>query len=96
MSLYLVGNDGSLICSDCRYGCSACGNKIDDLVILADDQAFCGSCFRCQNCDGKIKDLRYARAPQGMFCMGCYEGALARPGRFAAAFWRVQVASRRD
>lgn len=76
-NLLLLG-DGSLICNNCTYSCSACGNKIEDLAILTGDQAFCASCFRCRNCKRKIENLRYARTSQGIFCMSCHESLMAR------------------
>ena len=76
-NLLLLG-DGSLICNNCTYSCSACGNKIEDLAILTGDQAFCSTCFRCRNCKRKIENLRYARTSQGIFCMQCHESLMAR------------------
>ncbi|KAB8337296.1 hypothetical protein FH972_021597 [Carpinus fangiana] len=76
-NLLLLG-DGSLICNNCTYSCSACGNKIEDLAILTGDQAFCASCFKCRNCKRKIENLRYARTSQGIFCMTCHESLMAR------------------
>ena len=76
-NLLLLG-DGSLICNNCTYSCSACGNKIEDLAILTGDQAFCASCFKCRNCKKKIENLRYARTSQGIFCMECHESLMAR------------------
>ncbi|KAJ9619227.1 Rho-type gtpase-activating protein [Taxawa tesnikishii (nom. ined.)] len=76
-NLLLLG-DGSLICNNCTYSCSACGNKIEDLAILTGDQAFCAACFRCRNCKRKIENLRYARTSQGIFCMNCHESLMAR------------------
>ena len=76
-NLLLLG-DGSLICNNCTYSCSACGNKIEDLAILTGDQAFCASCFKCRNCKRKIENLRYARTSQGIFCMACHESLMAR------------------
>ncbi|KAL7915929.1 GTPase [Trichoderma velutinum] len=76
-NLLLLG-DGSLICNNCTYSCTACGNKIEDLAILTGDQAFCSTCFRCRNCKRKIENLRYARTSQGIFCMDCYETLMAR------------------
>lgn len=76
-NLLLLG-DGSLICNNCTYSCSACGNKIEDLAILTGDQAFCAACFRCRNCKRKIENLRYARTSQGIFCMSCHESLMAR------------------
>ena len=76
-NLLLLG-DGSLICSNCTYSCSACGNKIEDLAILTGDQAYCAGCFRCRSCKKKIENLRYARTTQGMFCMGCHDALMAR------------------
>lgn len=70
--------DGSLICSNCTYSCTACGNKIEDLAFLTGDQAFCASCFRCRNCKRKIENLRYARTSQGIFCMDCHESLMQR------------------
>ncbi|PWY77447.1 Rho GTPase activator Rga [Aspergillus heteromorphus CBS 117.55] len=70
--LLLLG-DGSLICSNCTYSCSSCGNKIEDLAILTGEQAFCAQCFRCRKCKKKIENLRYARTSQGIFCMDCHE-----------------------
>ncbi|OJD29158.1 uncharacterized protein BKCO1_900003 [Diplodia corticola] len=76
-NLLLLG-DGSLICNNCTYSCSACNSKIEDLAILTGDQAFCASCFRCRNCKRKIENLRYARTSQGIFCMSCHESLMAR------------------
>ncbi|KAL8637649.1 MAG: hypothetical protein Q9228_005101 [Teloschistes exilis] len=76
-NLLLLG-DGSLICNNCTYSCSACGNKIEDLAILTGDQAFCASCFRCRNCKKKIENLKYARTSQGIFCMACHESLMQR------------------
>src|SRR6195952_3012467 len=76
-NLLLLG-DGSLICNNCTYSCSACNNKIEDLAILTGDQAFCANCFRCRNCKRKIDNLRYARTSQGIFCMSCHESLMAR------------------
>ncbi|KAI0388839.1 RhoGAP-domain-containing protein [Xylariaceae sp. FL0594] len=76
-NLLLLG-DGSLICNNCTYSCSACGDKIEDLAILTGDQAFCATCFRCRNCKRKIENLRYARTSQGIFCMNCHESLMAR------------------
>jgi hypothetical protein len=76
-NLLLLG-DGSLICNNCTYNCSACGNKIEDLAILTGDQAFCAQCFKCRNCKRKIENLRYARTSQGIFCMSCHESLMAR------------------
>ncbi|KAL8835493.1 MAG: hypothetical protein Q9170_003295 [Blastenia crenularia] len=76
-NLLLLG-DGSLICNNCTYSCSACGNKIEDLAILTGDQAFCASCFRCRNCKKKIENLKYARTSQGIFCMECHDSLMQR------------------
>lgn len=76
-NLLLLG-DGSLICNNCTYSCSACGNKIEDLAILTGDQAYCAACFRCRNCKKRIENLRYARTSQGMFCMDCHDALMAR------------------
>lgn len=76
-NLLLLG-DGSLICNNCTYSCSACGNKIEDLAILTGDQAFCASCFRCRNCKKKIENLKYARTSQGIFCMECHNSLMKR------------------
>ncbi|KAL2824896.1 hypothetical protein BDW59DRAFT_80385 [Aspergillus cavernicola] len=75
--LLLLG-DGSLICANCTYSCSSCGNKIEDLAILTGEQAFCAQCFRCRNCKRKIENLRYARTSQGIFCMDCHESLMQR------------------
>ncbi|KAH8160791.1 hypothetical protein CIB48_g7456 [Xylaria polymorpha] len=76
-NLLLLG-DGSLICNNCTYSCSACGDKIEDLAILTGEQAFCAACFRCRNCKRKIENLRYAKTSQGIFCMTCHESLMAR------------------
>ena len=76
-NLLLLG-DGSLICNNCTYSCSACGSKIEDLAILTGDQAFCATCFRCRNCKKKIENLKYARTSQGIFCMECHESLMQR------------------
>jgi hypothetical protein len=70
--------DGSLICNNCTYACSSCGDKIQDLAVLTGDQAFCQDCFRCRNCKRRIENLRYAKTSQGMFCMDCHESLMAR------------------
>ena len=76
-NLLLLG-DGSMICNNCTYSCSACGNKIEDLAILTGDQAFCAACFKCRNCKKKIENLTYARTSKGIFCMPCHEMFMAR------------------
>lgn len=76
-NLLLLG-DGSLICNNCTYSCSACGNKIEDLAILTGDQAFCATCFRCRGCKKKIENLKYAKTSQGIFCMECHESLMQR------------------
>ncbi|PYH81465.1 RhoGAP-domain-containing protein [Aspergillus uvarum CBS 121591] len=87
--LLLLG-DGSLICSNCTYSCSSCGNKIEDLAILTGEQAFCAQCFRCRNCKRKIENLRYARTSQGIFCMDCHESLMQRRRKRKAAPSRKQ------
>ncbi|KAI1432802.1 rho GTPase activator Rga [Xylaria sp. CBS 124048] len=76
-NLLLLG-DNSLICNNCTYSCSACGDKIEDLAILTGEQAYCAACFRCRNCKRKIENLRYAKTSQGIFCMSCHESLMAR------------------
>ncbi|KAK8172699.1 LOW QUALITY PROTEIN: hypothetical protein BKA80DRAFT_288211 [Phyllosticta citrichinensis] len=92
-NLLLLG-DGSLICNNCTYCCSACGNKIEDLAILTGDQAFCASCFRCRNCKRKIENLRYARTSQGIFCMSCHESLMARRRKKSKANRQQQAESK--
>ncbi|VUC25694.1 unnamed protein product [Clonostachys rosea] len=82
-SKLLLLRDGSLICNNCTYDCSACGEKIEDLAILTGDKAFCATCFLCRNCKQQIKNLRYARTSQGFFCMECHEALMARRRRKA-------------
>lgn len=82
--LLLLG-DGSLICNNCTYSCSACGNKIEDLAFLTGDQAFCSNCFKCRNCKRKIENLRYARTSQGIFCMDCHDALMQRRRKKRAA-----------
>lgn len=74
----LLFGDGTLICNNCTYDCTACGNKIEELAIMIGEQAFCATCFRCRNCKRKIENLRYARSGQSILCMGCHETANAR------------------
>lgn len=76
-NLLLLG-DGSLICNNCTYSCSACGVKIEDLAILTADQAFCPECFKCRKCKRKIENLKYARTSQGRFCMVCHALLMVR------------------
>ncbi|EDN02913.1 conserved hypothetical protein [Histoplasma mississippiense (nom. inval.)] len=89
-NLLLLG-DGSLICNNCTYSCSSCGNKIEDLAILTGDQAFCANCFKCRNCKRKIENLRYARTSQGIFCMDCHESLMARRRKRSARAQRQKV-----
>lgn len=76
-NLLLLG-DGSLVCQNCTYDCSGCGNKIEDLAILTGDKAFCSDCFKCRNCKVKIENLKYARTSQGIFCMRCHDVLMER------------------
>ncbi|ERF72582.1 hypothetical protein EPUS_02864 [Endocarpon pusillum Z07020] len=76
-NLILLGG-GNLICNNCTYSCSNCGNMIEDFGILAGNQAFCGKCSTCRNCKRKIEDLRYSRTAQGLFCRPCHESLRAR------------------
>ncbi|OAL28229.1 hypothetical protein AYO22_02935 [Fonsecaea multimorphosa] len=58
---------------------AVCGNKIEDLAIIAaDGKQYCAACFRCRNCKRKIENLKYANTSQGIFCMDCHEGLMAR------------------
>lgn len=96
--LLLLG-DGALICSNCTYSCSSCGNKIEDLAILTGEQAFCKRCFRCRNCKKEIDNLRYARTSQGIFCMDCHESLMQRRrkrNRVAAAANKKQPGVKLD
>ena len=77
LNLILVG-EGSLICNACNYSCSICNNKIEDGVILTEDQAFCVTCFKCRKCKIKIENVKYARTSQGRFCMNCHESLRQR------------------
>ncbi|ETI20342.1 hypothetical protein G647_08376 [Cladophialophora carrionii CBS 160.54] len=88
-NLLLLG-DGSLICNNCTYSCSNCGNKIEDLAILTGDQAFCANCFKCRNCKRKIENLRYARTSQGIFCMDCHEALMTRRRKRSAKSTRTK------
>ncbi|KAH8716778.1 hypothetical protein GQ44DRAFT_624875 [Phaeosphaeriaceae sp. PMI808] len=74
----LQPTNGSLICNNCTYPCKSCGERIEDLAILAGDDAFCVECFKCRNCKRKIENYRYARTSQGLFCMDCHESLMAR------------------
>ncbi|KAL9057095.1 MAG: hypothetical protein Q9162_002529 [Coniocarpon cinnabarinum] len=91
-NLLLLG-DGSLICNNCTYSCSACGNKIEDLAILTGQEAFCAQCFKCRNCKKKIENLRYARTSQGIFCMQCHESLMARRRKKSRASGRAPSAN---
>ena len=75
---FLLLGDGSLICNNCKYSCSVCNNKTEDLAILTGDQAFCATCFKCRKCKRKIENLRYARTSRGIFCMECHEALQRR------------------
>lgn len=75
--ILLLGG-GSLICVNCAYACSICGEKIKHLAILGGGQAFCTTCFRCRNCKGHIENLRYARTSKGIFCKPCYESIMRK------------------
>ncbi|KIY01465.1 uncharacterized protein Z520_03017 [Fonsecaea multimorphosa CBS 102226] len=75
----LLVSDGGLLCDNCTYHCTVCGNKIEDLAIIAaDGKQYCAACFRCRNCKRKIENLKYANTSQGIFCMDCHEGLMAR------------------
>lgn len=74
----LLLSDGSLICNDCTYSCSACNQKIEDKAIIMGDRAFCEPCFKCRNCKRKIENLRCVRTSQGVFCIRCHEGLMQR------------------
>ena len=67
-----------MICDNCKSDCSICGKNIENLAILADDQAFCDECFRCHKCKGHIDHLKYARTSQGLSCMRCHNLLIER------------------
>ncbi|KAL8725075.1 MAG: hypothetical protein Q9166_007586 [cf. Caloplaca sp. 2 TL-2023] len=63
----ILVSDGSLICDNCAYSCSCCGNKVGDLAIWIGDPAYCAGCTKCRNCEKRIENLKYARTSQGVF-----------------------------
>lgn len=84
MDLLFVSN-GLLLCNNCTYHCSICGNKIENHAILfGGDQVFCATCFRCRNCNKKIENLKYARTSQGNFCMSCHDRVMETRRRKSA------------
>ncbi|KAI8355635.1 hypothetical protein EDC96DRAFT_264281 [Choanephora cucurbitarum] len=69
----LLLRDGSPICEDCSYSCSACHKTIKDEAIMTGDQAYHADCFRCIQCDKKINDLVFTQTNKGIYCTKCHE-----------------------
>ena len=84
LKLLLLGN-GSLISNQYTYECSVCNNKIKDLVIFTGDQVHCATCFKCRNCKKRIKNLKWSRTSQGIFCMNCRDSLMQEHRRKASA-----------
>ncbi|KAF4464666.1 hypothetical protein FALBO_8498 [Fusarium albosuccineum] len=84
----LLGNN-DIICNDCMYDCSACGNKIEHMVILLADQTLCQSCFSCKSCMSPIENLKYARTPDGILCFPCHEATFSPRGQEVLRSTRV-------
>lgn len=69
----LLISDGLFVCNDCRYSCSVCNSKIEDMAILTEDEAFCAPCFKCLRCKKKIESLKYGQTSLGFFCVDCFK-----------------------
>lgn len=71
--------DGSFNCNNCgQCRCSVCGKSTEESAILTGDKAYCKPCFRCDNCQEEIHNLKYARTPLGIFCMECHDAEMKR------------------
>lgn len=68
--IFLLGGL-TLMCSCCRYECIVCKEKIEDGTIILVDQAFCSTCFKCNDCGKQIEDLKYFRRTGGIICRDC-------------------------
>ena len=58
---------------------------IHNLVILIGDQVYCARCFKCRSCKKKIKNFKWSRTSQGIFCMNCRDSLMQERRRKASA-----------
>jgi hypothetical protein len=76
--------DDYLVCSNCSLNCQKCDQRVEEhgakdehsdtlsrLHTLTSNAFACPGLFFCHECHKSIKNLRYVRTKQGIFCMGC-------------------------
>lgn len=44
----------------------------------AGDESYHSECFRCRMCQRKIEDLVFAKTSQGIYCIACHNGRMAK------------------
>lgn len=42
------------------------------------DESYHSECFRCRMCQKKIEDLVFAKTSQGIYCIACHNGRMAK------------------
>ncbi|KAF2494538.1 hypothetical protein BU16DRAFT_42464 [Lophium mytilinum] len=86
-TMFLVKDD-FLVCNSCAYNCQSCDRRVDDhgandegltgnygriqSMTQSPGQNLCPGLFFCHDCHKSIKNMRYARNRQGIFCLACH------------------------
>ncbi|OCL08101.1 hypothetical protein AOQ84DRAFT_377077 [Glonium stellatum] len=81
-------HDNTLVCNSCGYSCQSCRQRVEEhgakedglagsfaqIQTLANTpgQLACPGVFFCHECHRGIKNLRYVRTRQGIFCLACH------------------------
>ncbi|KAF2262694.1 hypothetical protein CC78DRAFT_618274 [Lojkania enalia] len=80
--------DDFLVCTSCSFNCQKCDQRVEEhghkdalsgsLTRIQDIvTASCPGLFFCHECFKSIKNLRYTRTTQGIFCMGCHNPVMS-------------------
>lgn len=81
----MILSDGSPVCENCSYICSACSLPISNEAIVTGDESYHAECFKCRTCASRIEELIFAKTSQGIYCMNCHNERVTRSRRHAEA-----------
>ena len=91
-----VLDDGFLACNSCAFLCQRCDQRVDEhgvkdgysgtlgrlrSLATTPGQLDCPGLFFCHDCHHSIKNLRYVRTSQGIFCLGCQPATMSEAER---------------
>lgn len=87
-SIVFFFHDDTLVCNSCGYSCQSCHQRVEEHGAREDGLAgsfariqtltntpgelACPGVFFCHECHKGIKNLRYVRTRQGIFCLACH------------------------